>query len=335
MKNSLLLIGALLLLASCEKIILPPSQPSDPITVFDELWRVMDEGYSFFDYKGVDWDSMYRAYRPQVYEGISDEDLYNVCRTMLNTLRDGHVNLRTGFARSYYNWYVEAPENFNQELLERNYWLGFEVTGPLRHLIIDSVGYIYYGSFATPFTDDQLDVVVNRFNQYPGIKGVIIDVRNNAGGNPDNGFRLLSRMIDEPTLLYYTEYKNGPAHDDFTGPHEGMLDPAEDHPHFTGKIAVLTNRKCYSACNFFAASITQVPNAVLIGDTTGGGGGQPTGYELPNGWAVNFSGSVTYLPDGFIIEEGLAPHQLVYMDPENEKQGVDDILDAALAYIRQ
>jgi len=335
MKKIIVLLITGLTFSSCEKMMMPESASSDPVTVFESLWKTLDEGYSFFDYKHVDWDSIHDVYRPMISEDMDDVELFGVCSEMLKTLRDGHVNLRSGFDKSYFNWYVEAPGNFNMEMLERTYWLGFEVIGPLRHTIIDSVGYIYYGSFATPFDDAQLDVVVNRFNNYPGIKGVIIDVRNNSGGNPDNGYRLLSRMVDEPTLLYYTLYKDGPAHDDFTEPHEGIIDPDEDHPHFIGKIAVLTNRKCYSACNFFTASVTQVPNAVLIGDTTGGGGGQPIGYELPNGWGVNFSGSITYLPDGFIIEEGVPPAIEVNNDPQHEEEGIDDIIEAALSYIKQ
>ncbi|WP_276133665.1 S41 family peptidase [Polluticoccus soli] len=333
MKKLLWLLPVLFML-SCEKIVSPSTKPDDPVAIFDELWKTLNEGYSFFDYKGVNWDSVYTVYRPQVHVGMTDRELYEVSVAMLNTLRDGHINLRTGFARSYYNYYADYPPNFNREILERNYWRGFEITGPLIHTIIDSVGYIYYRSFASNFSDEQLDVVLQRFNDYPGIQGVVIDVRNNEGGNPENAYRFLRRVATERTLIYRTQYKDGPAHNEFTELEESYIDP-NDKVAFPGKVVVLTNRTCYSACNFFAASVKAFSQVTVIGDTTGGGGGQPVGHEFPNGWAVNFSGSITYMPDGFIIEHGVPPHKYVALLPADEALGIDTILEYAIAFIRQ
>jgi hypothetical protein len=333
MKKCLYLVPLLFIL-SCEKIVSPSTKPDDPIAIFDELWKTLDEGYSFFDYKGVNWDSVYTVYRPKVHAGMTDRELYDVSVSMLNTLRDAHINLRTGFARSYYNYYADYPANFNREILERNYWRGFEITGPLLHTIIDSVGYIYYRSFASVFSDEQLDVVLQRFNDYPGIRGVIIDVRNNEGGNPENAFRFLRRVATERTLIYRTKFKDGPGHDEFTGLQESYLEP-NDRVGFPGKVVVLTNRVCYSACNFFTASAKAFSQMTVIGDTTGGGGGQPVGHEFPNGWAVNFSGSISYMTDGFNIEHGVPPHRYVTLDPADEAKGIDSILEYALGFIKQ
>ena len=329
--KKILLILSLATFASCEKIVMPKSGNSDPVEVFQTLWKTIDEGYSFFQYKNIDWNSVYQTYRPRITGSMTDEELFNVCSEMLRVLKDGHVNLRAGFSTSYYHdFYLNYPPDFNKEIIDRNYLRGFEVTGPLYHTILSGdIGYLYYGSFASNFTDEQLDVVLNRFNNHPGLKGIIIDVRNNPGGNPANGYRFFKRIAAQKTLLYRTIYKDGPAHNDFTEPQDSYIEPATDRVRYTGKIVVLTNRKCYSACNFFVAGCKAFPQITLLGDQTGGGGGQPTGYELPNGWSVNFSGSVTSLPDGFIIENGVAPDITVHINPADEVAGIDSIIERA------
>jgi C-terminal processing protease CtpA/Prc len=67
----------------------------------------------------------------------------------------------------------------------------------------------------------------------------------------------------------------------------------------------------------------------IVGDQTGGGGGQPTGFELPNSWSVNFSGSITSLPNGFIIENGVLPDIAVALSPSDEAAGIDTIIERA------
>jgi hypothetical protein len=331
MKKIILLFPILLLFVSCEKVFMPKSEAADPVKVFDTLWETIDRGYTFFEYKNIDWKAVYQTYRPQITNNMSDRDLFNKCAEMLRVLKDGHVNLRAGFSTSYYfDFYLDYPSNFNKEIIDRNYLRGFEVTGPLYHNILTgNIGYVYYGSFARPFTDEQLDVVLNRFNAIPGLKGIIIDVRNNEGGNPANAYRFFKRIANQPTLLYRTKYKNGPSRNDFSEEQESIIEPVTDKSRYTGRIAVLTNRKCYSACNFFVAGCKAFPQIKIIGDQTGGGGGQPTGFELPNGWSVNFSGSITSLPDGFIIENGVPPHILVALDPADEALGIDTIIERA------
>ena len=331
MKKIIMTLSLLAVLTSCEKAIMPRSGSSNPVTVFETLWKTIDEGYSFFEYKNIDWKAVYQTYRPRINNNMTDRELFNVCSDMLRVLKDGHVNLRAGFSTAYYNdFYLNYPADFNKEIIDRNYLRGFEVTGPLYHTILSgNIGYVYYGSFASNFTDAQLDVVLNRFNNQPGLKGIIIDVRDNPGGNPANGYRLFKRIASQKTLLYKTIYKDGPAHNDFTGPQDSYIDPVTDKVRYTGKIVVLTNRKCYSACNFFVAGCKAFSQITIVGDQTGGGGGQPTGYELPNSWSVNFSGSITSLPNGFIIENGVIPDITVHLSPVDEAAGIDTIIERA------
>ena len=75
----------------------------------------------------------------------------------------------------------------------------------------------------------------------------------------------------------------------------------------------------------------EVPNATLIGGITGGGGGQPCTYYLPNGWAVTMSGQRMSLDVNKVhIEGGVEPDIYVTITEEDVKNRVDTILEKAI-----
>jgi hypothetical protein len=294
---------------------------------------MVDERYSYFSYKNIDWKAVYNQYRPKVQEGMRDEDLFNVMADMLYELRDGHVNLSSNFNVSRnWDWYLDYPQNFNQTVLERSY-LGrdYQIAGPFRTTVIDSVGYIYYGSFMYDIPSDVIDGLIER---YSGMRGIIIDIRNNGGGSIAYVDTLASRFTDKRTLVGYTKYKNGPGHENFTQPFAKNLEP-KGKKQFTKPVVVLTNRSVYSAANEFASFMAHLPNVTLIGDVTGGGGGAPFSGELANGWRVRFSSTQMLTAGMEHIEHGVQPDIKIDMDPADEAQGKDTILDTALGFFRR
>src|SRR5690606_15260142 len=117
---------------------------------FDIFWQTFKDKYTFFSIKNVDWDSLYTHYDPMVNTSTSDEDLFAIMDSMMYLLEDEHVNLVSDFNVSRnWNWYIDYPANFNASVLERNYLeSNHRIAGGLKYTIIDSVGYIYYGSFS-------------------------------------------------------------------------------------------------------------------------------------------------------------------------------------------
>ena len=63
------------------------------------------------------------------------------------------------------------------------------------------------------------------------------------------------------------------------------------------------------------------------GDESGGGGGVPVSFELPNGWKFRISATRTYLPDGYNIEKGIEPDIYQTTGPAEELQGIDAIIE--------
>ena len=328
----LLLVMQAFSFSACEKLFFEDDPDDDPVSNFNALWREFDQGYSFFEFKNVNWDSTYHVFRSRVNAGTGTLSLFNTMSDMLYTLRDGHVNLEAGFNRSRnWEWYLDHPDNFDANLLERNYLNGNQwYTGPLVHTIIDSIGYLRYSSFGLRFSESQLDLVVSRFNP---LKGMIIDVRSNGGGFSSMAELMASRFADRSRLAYRSVVKNGPGRNDFSDPVDVSVKP-EGERQFTKPVIILTNRRSYSATTFFVAKMLALPHVRVVGDWTGGGAGTPVGAELPNGWTVRYSSTQTFLPDGFNIEDGIPPHIKIDMTEADRAQGKDTILERALNELR-
>ncbi len=335
MKRALTLLLAALLAGapSCSRLILDEEPENSPVANFEYLWEQCHQKYSFFAFKQIDWLEVHDRYRSQVSDAMTDEELFDLLARMLNELRDGHVNLFSPFNVSRYEMQLAAPENYDGRLLRENYW-GDDAyyTGSFLNdfLAEGQIGYLRYSSFMDPVTDADLDYVLDRF---ANCRGLVLDVRGNGGGDVFNVFAIAERLTDQERLVYRSVTKTGPGPDDFSAPDDVYVKPEDGQKRFLGKVAVLTSRGCYSATNFLATILLEFPNVALVGDTTGGGGGAPSGGQLPNGWGYRFSVTQSFTLDGFNVEHGVHPQIPVWMDPASAARGRDDILEAAMAWI--
>jgi hypothetical protein len=306
----------------------------DPVTNFEYLWNTANEKYSFFEYKGIDWNRVYDEYRPLINDNMNDIELFEVLKNMMNELQDGHVNLTAPFDVSRYHFKYDSPENFDFRLLKDNYigW-DYRITGSLINTSFErdehQIGYIYYGSFSNVIQSADIDFVIASLYH---TQGIILDLRSNGGGNVNNIYRLGSRFADKERFIYSSQIKNGPGYDDF-GELSNINMEVGGSYQYTKPVILLTNRGCYSATSFFTLAMKAFPHVIQVGDTTGGGLGSPAGFELPNGWYYRFSVSRTYSPDGANYENGIPPDVPVWNNPQNEATGVDDIMETAIEMI--
>lgn len=288
MKNIILIFSTVLIFSSCEKILFEPDLGSrDPLTNFDYLWGEVDKKYSYFELKNIDWDELKNTYRSMLTNNSKEEELFDVLANMLNELRDDHTNLTSPFNVSRYNVFLTGPENFRQRTIEEFYISDIWRTGAFEHGFLDNdeIGYIRYESFLSEFSDEALDLILNR---YQSTKGLILDLRANGGGSIFNIPKILGRFTDTKTLSGYSITRNGPNHNDFSNKENFFIIPYRGVKYLK-PVIVLIDRGSYSATTFFALATKAFPNITLLGDITGGGGGLPNGGQLPNGWTYRFS----------------------------------------------
>lgn len=319
--------------ASCHKIENPAN---DPIGNFEALWTILDEHYCFFAEKDVNWEAVHAKYRPRISDEMTSEELFNVCSDMLDELRDGHTNLISSFNTSYYHdWWSNYPQNFSWRLIEQ-YYFNFNylsASGLTYGFLNDNVGYIRYSSFAQPVGEGNLDNVLFYLRS---ASGLIIDIRDNGGGDMTNVETLVARFIDAPTLAGYIVHKTGPGHDDFSEPFAYTYNPAgAGRIRWAKPVVVLTNRSTFSAANNFVSIMKLLPQVKIAGAPTGGGSGIPYNSELPNGWGVRFSACPVYDAQMMCTEPGITPSEGCYvdLDPQAALDGHDTMLDFAINLI--
>jgi len=330
---SLFAVG-IFFLSGCEALFIPPDTGNSRQEIFEEAWTFADQEYSFFEYKGVDWDEVRTRYEPQVREDMTDEEFFDLLAEMVYELRDGHVNLRSDFDFSR-NWsvFLDSPPNYNYDVLERNYFLeGQRFTSPFIVYDFGDVGYLSYRSFSNGISGSSLNYVLEQFKDHDGI---IIDIRNNGGGSLSNAYTFARRFAEDTVMFGRMRYKTGPGHEDFSALEEEFIEPNPDATRFLKPVVLLTNRSSYSASTFFTQMMREIPTVTVLGDTTGGGGGAPADTDLANGWVLRVSATQLYAPDGFNVEDGIPPDSTVMLRPEDEAQGIDTILEAALAFLRR
>ena len=304
----------------------------NPVDNIEALWQIIDTKYCYIEDKGIDWAAIHYDYIAKAKELKKGDQvaLFDLCASMLDSLRDGHVNLYSPFDVSRNTaWYDTFPVNYNAGL-QSLYLHDYRVAGSLYYCTVDndSIGYIYYSSFSNGFSIGNLAWV---FNAFKDCRGLIIDVRQNGGGSIEYAYQLAAPFFTDNQTIGYWQHKTGTGHQDFSPMEPMTLNASLSPVKWSKPVIVLCNRRSYSATNLFVSLMRYAQNATIVGGISGGGGGMPMSYELPCGWTVRFSSVRMYDRDKNDIEQGVTPDVLVTMQSTDR----DDIIEKAIELINQ
>ncbi len=332
-----------LLLTGCENAILGPDPGKNAPASFNVLWKTLDEKYGLFPVTDVDWDSLYTVYSDQVNESTGDDELWQICCSLLSHLENGHLTLQDG--RNYYS--ADSPDpailnGFKVDVVKNQYLSGFTITGEKNitygRIKNAPLGYICIHSFGgAPNGRDWIRDLNDVLSYMQDCDGLIIDVRNNGGGFTRNVMHAGSLFIDRDITYYYSSQKTGPGHYDFGPKIAKTISPASDHIGNRKKIVVLTNRFTASGAEAFTLISRNLPYSTHIGDTTMGALGEVTHIaQMPNGWILYYPCTLTTLADGSSPEGiGIAPDILVNNTPANIQDGKDKAVELAIEHLME
>lgn len=301
---------------------------ANPVSVVETLWKIIDTRYCYIEDKGCDWNAIHDEYVHLADSVKNDVELFDLCASMLDSLHDGHVNLYSPFDVSRNTaWYDSYPANFDSGL-QRLYVQGYRTAGGLIYCTVsnDSIGYVYYSSFSSSFSAGNLAWI---FAFFQNCKGLIMDVRHNGGGDLSNAYLLASPFFQEDQTIGFWQHKTGPGHRDFSELQPLKEDASLVDIKWNKPVVVLCNRHTYSAANMFVNIMRYAPNAIILGGRSGGGGGMPMSYDLPNGWIVRFSSVRMYDREQKDIEDGIEPTIPVTLTSTDQ----DDLIESAITYI--
>ncbi len=313
-----------------------------PIENYNALWRIIDEHYAFLDMKlpaDSSWQDMYDKYRPLVNEKMSEDSLFIVMSKLLGELNDGHVNIVAPFDYAYFDkWKDDTDLYYQSKLVDKYLGDNYKIAGSLRYKQIDynnhsqdSIAYIRCSSFNTSLSQANILASLSRLSK---CRALIIDIRNNGGGSLSNSDKLSSTFTPKDRPVGYTRYKTGKGHNNFS---EKIKIYAKKGKYgvWQRPVVILTDRGVYSAANDFVLKMKGLPQVLILGNKTGGGGGLPMSSELPNGWYVRYSSTQTFDLQGRNIEAGIEPNLQVKLKKGDVQADKDTLIEVAIAYIKQ
>jgi C-terminal processing protease CtpA/Prc len=131
----------------------------------------------------------------------------------------------------------------------------------------------------------------------------------------------------------YQCQKNGPGKDNFSSWKSRSIEPKGSYQ-FLKPVVVLTSRATMSSAEMFVMAMQNLPQVTIVGDTTGGGVGNPIFRELPNGWTYRLSTGITADAQGRIMEGvGVFPDLTVLTTAADSVNGIDRILEKGIEII--
>lgn len=164
------------------------------------------------------------------------------------------------------------------------------------HRIIDNICYIRYSGF-TIESQKTLESIVQ--NLESSVEGIVIDVRNNPGGEFNSAINLCDLFLDDGVIMYTVD-KNGKKTEYLAKKGSSEL-----------PLAVLVNGASASASEIFAGSMQARGKAVIVGEKTYGKGvSQTVRYLNPvdrGEGALKLTTCKNFTPDGKWINECITP----------------------------
>ncbi len=335
----LLLIAITITLFSCEKIAMKPNPGTSNLEIFNEYANLVKEKFAMLEFKDVDIDKLQDSIGQTITNDLTEDQLFEKIAYITRQLKDGHSSIGKSDTVYFYEFYEGYPPGIDREIL-LNHYIGEEVAPDITWLKDEDdeetraiyghlpqstdIGYLRVGSWMSTFTDDEIEKI---FSTFKNDKGLIIDIRNNGGGDPMLSTKFASYLLDKEITIGSERFKTGPGENDFVES-TLYLSPVDSENRFTKSIMVLTDIWCFSATTTFMYSLETLDNITFVGQKSGGGAGSVADGFLANGWVWDLSVSEFIDINGNHWDNGHEPDIPVALDTTIRDK--DEVLERAL-----
>jgi len=153
-------------------------------------------------------------------------------------------------------------------------------------MLDDSIGYIYVMQF-DEITTQQFETALNNLKAQ-GMKGLVVDIRDNGGGLLTTVCDMLDLFLEEEDLIVYTLDKYDEKEEIFAK--EGSIGRFP--------MAILVNGFSASASEIFSGALQDYGLATIVGTQSFGKGIVQSIIPLVDGSAVKLTVSTYYTPKG-------------------------------------
>ena len=189
-------------------------------------------------------------------------------------------------------------------------------------MLEDNLGYIAVSEFDSVTYDQYQQALEDLQNQ--GMQGLIVDLRNNPGGNLSTVCDMLDLMLPEG-LIVYTEDKDGNRQE--------MT--SDDEHQFNLPMTVLMNGNSASASEIYAGAIQDYGLGKIVGTQSYGKGVVQQIFDLKDGTCVKLTIAEYFTPNGRNINgEGITPDVEVEYEKDENNPDADNQLEKAMEIIK-
>ncbi|TWR30008.1 S41 family peptidase [Mucilaginibacter pallidiroseus] len=321
---------------------------------FDAFCYIFNNNYAFFDLHKVNWKASYQKYRPLVSDDITNDSLFNIMSAMVKPLGDSHVNIIDAKRKKKFNaaGYSKFAAEFNTDSLKAAFWAnndrlllangfapvkGYGSVFKGRHLFYYSrsanYAYLRITRCFAKITDGEIDdkdfemqVLDSLMAQSKGLRGIIIDVRANIGGDDEFSYEVAGRFTVKPVTGHFKQERIAKTNK-YSKLQKWIIQPRGSYA-FTKPVMLLTNSKTVSAAEVLTLAMKQLPQVKTIGEPTEGNLSDMFSEDLPNGWSVTLSNQKYYSPK-MVCYEGVGVP--VYVRVSNSLQELETGHDAVLS----
>ncbi|SRR5579884_999541 len=214
---------------------------------------------------------------------------------------------------------------------------------------IGDVGYVRVRSFKRSTVADEMEQAI-RGLQGQGVRGIVLDLRNNSGGLMEQWLRVLRlmaadgpvyRMVDrsgqEVTRTLCQITPRAGLRDGQVAFVDSPTDPGcTDEPILSVPLAVLVDERSASAAELLAVNLQERGIGRLFGTRTLGASAMAMFFSLPDDSALEMSLFRVDSPGGRRLNGvGVEPDETVALRLDELEAGLDAPLQHAIAYLRQ